>query len=37
MLIYNRYILDINNDLTYLYILFLTSDRITNTLYREPI
>jgi hypothetical protein len=37
MLIYNRYILGINTDLTYSYTLLFVSDRITNALRREPV
>jgi hypothetical protein len=37
MLIYNRYILGINSDITYISTLLIISERITNALRREPI
>jgi hypothetical protein len=37
ILICNHCILDINNDLTRSYTLFLVSDYITNALRREPV
>jgi hypothetical protein len=37
ILIYNRYILGINTDLTRSYTLLFVSDRIANALRREPV
>jgi hypothetical protein len=37
ILIYNRYILGINSDLTRTSILLIVSERITNALRREPV